>query len=65
MGHGTRDLASETLFSQVMQDARQLFLVHALQKVGCCLALRPVHAHVQGTGSAEGKTALRLIELNR
>jgi hypothetical protein len=48
-----------------MQEARQFFLVHALQKVGCCFLLRPVHAHVQGAGPAERETALGLIELDR
>ncbi len=45
--------------------SRQFFLVHALQKVGCGLPLRLVHAHVQRAGPAERKTALRLIELDR
>jgi hypothetical protein len=48
-----------------MQETRQFFLVHALQKVGCCFFLRPVHAHVQGAGPAERETPLGLIELDR
>jgi|SRR5208283_2652134 hypothetical protein len=48
-----------------MQEARQFFLVHTSQKVACCFALRTIHAHVQGAGSAERETAFWLIELNR